>query len=59
MGTRDDVPRYNITIDYVEADDGYPSGRVTRVRYDRGGQVIDEQELFIDPATLRAAGRAQ
>ena len=55
MGARDDVTRFRITIDYVEASDGAPTGRVTRVRYDSGGEVIDQQELFIDPATLRAS----
>jgi hypothetical protein len=56
MGTRDDVPRFRITLDYVEACEGAPTGRVTRVRYDSSGQVIDRQELFIDPETLRASG---
>jgi hypothetical protein len=59
MGTRDDVPRFRITLDYVEACEGAPTGRVTRVRYDSRGEVIDRQELFIDPAMLRASGRKQ
>jgi len=56
MGARDDTPQFAITIDWVEALDGAPSGKVTRVRYDTRGEVISTEELFIDPATLRAHG---
>jgi hypothetical protein len=48
-----DRPRPEFVIDYIEAADGYPSGKVLRVRYGAGGQTISEEELFIDPATLR------
>ena len=52
MDTRDNVPRFNITIDYVEAADGAPTGRVRRVRYSVS-EVISEEELLLDPQTLR------
>jgi hypothetical protein len=53
MDTRDDVPKFNITIDYIESADGAPTGRVTRVKHDTRGQITSREELFIDPATLR------
>jgi hypothetical protein len=58
MGTRDDVPHFNIIIDYVEAADGRPMGRVTRVRYS-GSREVSQEEMFVDPATLRSPGRTQ
>jgi hypothetical protein len=58
IGTRDDVPRFNITYDYVEAADGRPTGRATRIRY-IGGREVSQEEMFVDLATLRSPGRTQ
>jgi hypothetical protein len=47
MTPHDDVPKIRITWIYVEADDGYPTGRVLIVRDGK------ETEAFYDPAALR------
>jgi hypothetical protein len=57
-GTRDDVSCFNITIDYVEAPDGRPAGRSTRVRYSAGREV-SQGEMFVDPAAPGSPGRTQ
>ena len=41
IGTRDDVPRFNITVCYS------------------GGREVSQEEMFVDPATLRSPGRTQ
>jgi hypothetical protein len=48
-----DLPRPEFVISFVESADGYPTGRVTRVRYGDSGQIISQEEVFIDPAILR------
>jgi hypothetical protein len=48
-----DKPRLEFVISYVEAADGYPTGRVSRIRYGSSGQIISQEELFLDPAILR------
>jgi hypothetical protein len=56
MAGGNDTPRFTFTLDYVEACDGAPTGKVERVKYDSHGQVTSEEELFVDPAVLRAHG---
>jgi hypothetical protein len=51
MAPRDDVPKIKITWIYVEACDGYPTGKVTVVRDG------EETEEFRDPAQLRTCLR--
>ena len=46
MAPPDNVPKFKFTLIYVEAADGYPTGRVLIVR---DGQ---ETEAFYDPAAL-------
>jgi hypothetical protein len=43
---RPDLPRPEFVISFVESADGYPTGRVTRVRYGDSGQIISQEELF-------------
>jgi hypothetical protein len=47
-----DVPRMEFILDYVESEDGSPTGHVTRVRRDSSGQIISEEELWVDPETI-------
>jgi hypothetical protein len=46
MGARE-LPQYIFIIDYVESCEGTPTGRVTRVRYGGGGQILSEEEIEV------------
>jgi hypothetical protein len=52
-----DVPRMEFIPDYVEASDGSPTGKVTRVRYGSSGQIISKEELWVDPETILQRSR--
>jgi hypothetical protein len=49
MGARD-VPRVEITLDFVEASEGSPTGKVTRVRRVNGEEI--EETFWMDPQIL-------
>jgi hypothetical protein len=52
MGARD-LPQPQITIDFVESDEGHPTGRIKRVRW-VGGEKISEEKIRVDPCSLTA-----
>jgi hypothetical protein len=55
MGTHD-LPQLVFVIDYVQSDNGSPTGQVKRVRYS-GGQILSEEELAIPVEELRQGRR--
>ena len=56
MGARD-LPQFQFILDFVESDEGRPTGKVTRVR-SVGGEKISEETLWVDPETLLGDSRA-
>jgi hypothetical protein len=54
MDMHDSQPRFVFVLDYVEAADGRPTGKVERVKYDSRGQEVSREELFVDPDELRS-----
>jgi hypothetical protein len=53
-----DVPIPDITLLFVEARDGRPTGHCTRVKY-IGGKKVSEEELELPVDQLLARGKRQ
>jgi hypothetical protein len=52
MAPPEDKNIREIVIDFVDAADGRPTGKVTRCRY-HNRELIFEKEFYVDPAVLR------
>jgi hypothetical protein len=50
MGARDLLQRVFV-LDFVESNEGRPTGKVTRVRW-VAGEKTSEEEFWLDPETL-------
>jgi hypothetical protein len=55
MGPRE-LPQLVFVIDYVQSDNGSPTGQVKRVRYS-GGQILSEEEIELPIDELILTGR--
>jgi hypothetical protein len=56
MAPREAVPNPKITLVFVEAADGKPTGRVTYVTYGEHG-IESKEEGFVPPEELRKGGQ--